>query len=304
MPSPFRLQGFVAAPFTPFHADGSLDLSAVVRHAAWLLQNQIAAAFINGTTGECHSLTLAERQALALRWMEVTRGTSLQVIVHVGSNCLADSEILARQAEALGAHGIAALSPSYFKPRSVADLVACATRIAAAAPATPFYLYDIPGLTGVHLSMPEFMRQARDVIPNLVGLKYSNPDLLSYQLLVNAEAGRWDVPWGSDESMLAAWVLGARSFVGSTYNFAAPIYHRIVAAAGRNDWETARQEQLRSAQLVQVLSRYGYLGAAKVLMGHLGVPTGATRLPLANPTPDEERALLLDLERLDFFGWV
>ena len=294
----------LSAPHTPFHPDGSVHLEVIDRQAEHLLCHRINGVFINGTTGESHSLTIAERQAIALRWCEVTRGTSLSVIIHVGSNCLDDAESLARHAAHLGVAAIAAISPSYFKPRSVADLIECAIRIAAAAPATPFYLYDIPSMTGVNLSMPEFLEQARDRIPNLKGLKYSNPDLLAYQHCVNADGGRWDVPWGSDESLLAALVMGGRTAVGSTYNFAAPIYHRLVAAFFRGDLETARLEQFRSAQTVQTLMRHGFMGAAKALMRHLGIAVGTTRLPLANPTPAQEAALIGELGRLGFFDWI
>src|SRR5688572_17567701 len=146
------LHGLVTATHTPFHADGSLNLSIVDVQAAHLLKNNIGFAFIGGTTGESHSLSLDERLALAQRWADVTRGTGLRVIVHVGSNCLADARALAAQAQRLGAVAISALAPSYFKPRFLDVLIACCAEIASAAPETPFYYYDIPALTGVSFS--------------------------------------------------------------------------------------------------------------------------------------------------------
>src|SRR5687768_14912819 len=112
------LQGLVAAAHTPFHADGSLNLGPIETQAAHFLRGGIKTAFVGGSTGESSSLSLEERRALALRWTEVTRGTELRTVVHVGSNCLADARNLAEQAQTLGATAISALSPSYFKPRS------------------------------------------------------------------------------------------------------------------------------------------------------------------------------------------
>ncbi len=114
-----RLHGLVAATHTPFHTDGALNLDVVERQAAHLLANRVFSVFIGGTTGESHSLSLAERLSLALRWSEVAKGTALKVVVHVGSNCLTDAQALAKQAEQVGAAGIAALAPRYFKPRSL-----------------------------------------------------------------------------------------------------------------------------------------------------------------------------------------
>jgi len=160
MNSPRPLQGLVAAVHSPFRRDGSLNLDAVAGQAALLRSLGVSLAFVGGSTGECHSLTLEERRALARRWTEVARGSTLGVVVHVGANCLADAQALAADAQAHGALAIAALAPSYFKPRDVDTLVACCAEVASAAPRTPFYHYDIPALTGVSLSMPEFLERA------------------------------------------------------------------------------------------------------------------------------------------------
>ncbi len=183
--------------------------------------------FIGGTTGESSSLSLSERLALAERWLAAVKGTAMRVVVHVGSNCLDDARTLAAQSEKLGAAAIAALAPSYFKPRSLDVLIACCADIAAAAPVTPFYFYDIPVLTGVSFSMLEFLNQAKDRIPTLAGLKFTNPDLMAFQLCLHADEGRWDLPFGVDEHLLGALAMGAQGAVGSTYNFAAPIFNRL-----------------------------------------------------------------------------
>src|SRR5205814_350870 len=151
--------------------------------------------------------------ALAQRWSDVARGTGLRVVVHVGSNCLADARVLAAQAQQLGAAAISALAPSYFKPRSLEDLIACCADIAAAAPGTPFYFYDIPVLTGVSLSMPAFLAQAPARIPTFAGLKFTNSDLMAYNECLHAGDGRWDIPFGFDEILLCALSLGARGAV-------------------------------------------------------------------------------------------
>ena len=299
-----RLRGLVAATHTPFHADGSLNLAIVEKQAAHLLSNNVTAVFIGGTTGESSSLSLEERHLLAKCWMEVARGTPMRVIVHVGANALTDACALAEDAQQLGAHAIAALSPSYFKPRSLDALIASAEDIAAAAAATPFYFYDIPSMTGVNFPMVDFLAQARERIPTLAGLKFTNSDLMSFQLCLHADGGAWDVPFGCDEFLLAALSLGATGAVGSTYNFAAPIYTRLIAAFQRGDLAAARTEQFRSVQLVQLLAGVGFMGAAKAVMGMLGVEVGPARLPNGTPSPEQVRKLRGDLDAMGFFDWI
>lgn len=299
-----KLTGLIAAPHTPFASDGSLNLAIVEKQAKHLLDNGVTAAFIGGTTGECHSMTTDERRALAQRWMEVTRGTALKVIVHVGSNCIADGRNLAAQAGRLGAFAIAALAPSYFKPRNVETLVACCAEIAAAAPQTPFYYYDIPVLTGVNLPAAEFLERGAERIPTLVGMKFTNGDLMAYQFCLRAGGGAFDVPYGFDEYMLGALAMGARGAVGSGFNFAGPVYARLLAAFHRGDIEAARVEQFRGVQIIHALVGYGYMGAAKAVMAMLGVDVGPARLPNGNLAPQQVKELRAKLETMGFFEWI
>jgi N-acetylneuraminate lyase len=298
-----KLTGLVAATHTPFKADGSLNLAAVEGQAEHLLRHDIGAAFIGGSTGESQSLSYEERRQLTQRWMEATRGTPLKVVVHAGSNCLGDARNLATQAEKLGAAAIAAIAPYYFKPRNLDSLVEWCAEIAAAAPQTPFYFYDVPVLTHVNFSMPAFLAQAADRIPTLNGIKFTNNDLMAYQLCLQADDGAFDIPWGIDECMLAAFALGGKGAVGSTYNFAAPVFQRLIAALARGDLAAAREQQHRGTALIQLLFGYGYLGASKVIMKWLGVDVGPCRQPQGNINSEQAAKLRGELETCGYFEW-
>lgn len=298
-----RLLGLVAATHTPFLANGDLNLAAVETQAGFLQAQGIETVFVGGSTGESASLTVDERLTLSRHWSEVIRGTPLSMVVHVGSNCLSDSKTLAAAAQASGARAVSALSPSYFKPKSIDLLVQCCAEIASSAPELPFYFYDIPALTGVQFSMPEFLDAASPAIPNLAGIKFTNPDLMAYQVCLSSQGGRFDIPWGVDETLLAALALGAQGAVGSSYNFAAPLYQRVLAAFQSGDLARARVEQQRSVQLIGVLAGYGYMAAAKATMGFLGVDVGPPRLPNGALTAEETNRLRERLETIEFFEW-
>lgn len=298
------IDGLVAATHTPFHDDSSLNLDGIEAQARHLAAAGVRRVFIGGTTGESHSLSLAERLALTTRWIEVTRGSGLSVIVHVGANCLGDVREIAAHAQASGAEAISALAPSYFKPRDVASLVECCATIASAAPELPFFYYDIPLFTGVSLSVPDFLDQALERIPNLAGVKFTNADGMMFQQCLHRHGGQWSVLWGIDECLLAGLALGATGAVGSSYNFAAPVYLRLIKAFAAGDLATAREEQMKSVRLIARVASIGYMGAAKAVMGMLGVPVGPARLPHANPDPKQIAALRADLEAMGFFEWV
>jgi N-acetylneuraminate lyase len=294
------LSGLIPACHTPFSSGGGLNLGVVDEQAELLSECGVREVFVGGTTGEFASLTLDERMSVAERWCRALGG-SIRVAVHVGHNCLSESISLAAHARESGAAAVAVMSPSYFKPATIQDLVDYCAPIAAEAEPLPFYFYDIPGMTGVRLKMSEFLYQARFHIPTLRGLKYSNDDLLELQECLRLDHGAFDVLFGSDECLLAGLCLGIRGAVGSTYNFAAPVYQRLMRAFGRHDLQTARAEQGKSIDLIKTLSEFGFLAASKSVMAMLGVDCGPVRPPLRNLTIDQRLALWERLAALDVF---
>jgi len=289
MPPPFT--GLIAAPFTPFRHDGSLNTDVIAAYARHLKANGVAGVFVAGTTGEAPALSLEERRRLAEAWMESGRPLGLKVIVQVGHNCQAEAVELARHARSVGADAFAAHAPTFFRPTTSDHLVDFCAPIARAAEELPFYFYHLPGFTGVNLPMPEFLSVGKPRMPNLRGLKFSHVDIVQLQECLALEGGAFDVLFGLDEALLAALALGVRGAVGTTYNLAAPLYHRVIAAFQAGDWTTARREQLRSVGLVRFLQGFGFLAAAKAMMGLLGVDCGPVRAPL-RPLTSEELARL------------
>jgi N-acetylneuraminate lyase len=293
----------VAATHTPFHTDGSLAPEVVPIQARFLSENGIRTVFITGSTGESHSVTTTEKLLIYDAWSKVAGECGLSVVAHVGGNGLEDAKILARRAEELGFVAISALAPSYYKPGSLSGLIDCCAAIAAEAPGTPFYYYDIPVLTGVNFPMESFLQQAPARIPNLAGIKFTNPDLVSYRRSLDAAGTRFDLPWGVDETLLAALATGARGGVGSTYNWAPKLYQNIIAAFQRGDLKAARELQSTSIAMIDAIAATGFLGTAKALMARLGVPVGPARLPLGNPSEAQIDALVERLNELGFESW-
>ncbi|MCC6164090.1 MAG: dihydrodipicolinate synthase family protein [Acidobacteria bacterium] len=286
------LHDLVAATHTPFADDGALAVDVVPVQAAFLAARSIRTVFISGSTGECHSLTHAERLALYDAWADAGPAHGVTVIAHVGGNAIGDARVLARHAASLGLAATSAMAPSYFKPASVTALVDWCAAIAAEATDLPFYFYDIPALTGVALPMDRFLPEAMTRIPNFAGIKFTNPDLIAYRRCLDVTGDRADLPWGVDESLLGALATGARGGVGSTYNFAPGLYRALIAAFERGDMTEAQRLQSQSIALVDAIAATGYLGTAKALMARLGVPVGRARAPLANPTDAQVDALM------------
>lgn len=299
-----KINGLVAAPFTAFDKNGELNLSVIEQYAEFLVANGVSGALVGGTTGECGSLTFEERLKVTERWCEVTRGLeNFPIFAHVGHSCLKESQMLAAQAEKVGASAIAALAPYYFKPNSVETLIAHCAEIAAAAPSLPFYYYHLPSITGVFIPVIEFLRAMGDRIPNFGGVKFTYEDMNDFGLCLEFEDRRYDILCGRDESLLAGLALGSIGAVGSTYNYMTPIYLEIIKAFQSGDMLTAQKAQEKVRQVIDIKLKFGGINAGKSIMRMVGVDCGNVRLPLPEMTEEKYAAFQKALDEIGFFDF-
>lgn len=297
-----KLSGLVAAPYVALHPDHSVNLKCIEAQAQSLIRSGVSGAFVCGTTGEGVSLTTAEREAVATRWCEVA-GSELRIIVHVGHSCLSESRALARHAQKIGAFGISNFAPFFFKPAHTSDLVAFCAEVAAAAPALPYYYYHIPSMTGVSFPAADFLRMAQDHIPNLAGVKFTFENLMDFAECTRLNDGRFDAVFGRDEMLLAGLSLGAKAAIGSTFNFAAPVYLRMLDAFAAGDLPSAQADQAKANEMISIFLRFGGLCAGKSIMRLIGLDCGPVRLPLRSLSETMENRLRDELERVGFFDF-
>jgi hypothetical protein len=88
---------------------------------------------------------------------------------------------------------------------------------------------------------------------------------------------------------------------GSTYNYAAPIFNRVIDAYMTGDIENARVEQSNSLAFVALMSKYGAIPAQKAVMKMIGFDCGPARLPLQNLTKQQYCSLQMELDSIGFF---
>lgn len=296
-----HLQGLIAAPFTPMYEDGSLNLSVIPAYYEMLKLNKIRGAFICGSTGEGVSMTTAEKMKVAEVWAGCAKNDAdFKVMTLVGGTCISDCKELARHAKEIGLYGVSFTAPFYFKPADVRQLAECCKVIADEVPGMPFYYYHIPVLTGVNFPMLGLLKAIDGYVPNFAGIKYTHEDFMDFLSCLNFENGKYDMLWGRDENMLPALSLGARGAVGSTFNYAAPLYSQLISAFDIGDLDTARKLQQQSIDMITLLGKYGGIATGKAYMKLVGLNCGEFRLPVKNMDEGQFKIFTEDVERLIF----
>ncbi|GJM34289.1 MAG: N-acetylneuraminate lyase [Saprospiraceae bacterium] len=297
-----KIKGLVAAPFTPLDKQGELALGQIEKLARLYEKNDVTAAFICGSTGEGVSLNFEEKKQVMQQWGKI-KGNKLKALFMLGGTCLKEIQELALHARQHNMDGISILCPYYFRPADEAQLVRFCKSVAETTPELPFYYYHIPGLTGGNFMMSKFLALADDQIPNLAGIKFTASNIMDFHTCRMFKDGKYDMLWGIDEAFLSGLAAGTKGAVGSTYNYAAPLYNQINEAFQKGKMQEAEQLQQKSVKMIELLVKYGGIGAGKAFMKIIGLDCGWFRAPIQSPTDKDLIALEKDLKEIGFFDF-
>jgi len=301
------IEGLVPAAYTPMDENGNINFQMIKPIVEHLMNEGVSALYVCGSTGEGPSLSTEERMEVAEAYIQATNGR-VPIIIQVGHNSLRQAKRLAQHAQEIGADAISAVPPTYFKIDSLDILLRCLEEITSGAPDLPFYYYHIPRLTAVQIDAVQFLHLGSQCLPTLNGIKYSNFAMWEFQACVNLDGGRFNMLFGSDEMLLSGLIVGAHGAVGSTYNFAAPLYNRIIAAYKQGDCEEAKRLQGLSVQMVQVTNKYGSplsnANSQKAMMKLIGLDCGPMRLPQLALSAETLELMRKEMEAIGFFEWA
>jgi len=164
----------------------------------------------------------------------------------------------------------------------------------------PFYYYHIPVLTGVGIPMYELLNAVDGKVPNFAGIKYTHEDFMDFLSCSNFQNGKYDMLWGRDENMLPALAVGAKAAVGSTFNYAAPLYYNLIDAFNNGEMEKAQSLQQESIDMIRLLGKYGGIATGKAYMKLIGLDCGEFRLPVKNMSNENFELFKKEVGQLDF----
>lgn len=287
------MKNLIAATYAPMHENGALNLDLIGPYGEFLKRNKVEGAFANGSTGDFVSLSVQERKQLIEAWAS-DRPDDFFLVSHVGHNNLREAKELAAHSSGL-VDAISALAPFYFRPKKLEVLLQYCKEIAASAPNIPFYYYHIPVLTGADFKMIDFLEMAHKEIPNFAGIKYTFVDFEDYRDCLAFDNGSQDILFGVDELLVSSLPLGAKGWVGSTYNHLSPLYYEIISLFHKGEGEKAKELQTKAVYFVETLDGMsGFNGAGKSFMRLFGLDMGPSRFP-HNTMSDQQLTTALGL---------
>ncbi len=297
MRTPFT--GVGTALITPFTKSGALDENAIKRLAKRQIDNDVHFLVPCGTTGETPTLSAVERRRVVELVLEAANG---QVPVMAGAGGYDTQEVvhLSQEMQSIGAQGLLSVTPYYNKPTPEGlyrhfSAIADATSL-------PVVLYNVPGRTGCNIDAVTLARLA--TIPRVVGVKEASGNIQQMVEICRAVRSDFLVLSGDDALTLPLMAIGGRGVISVASNSIPAEMARMVEAAERGDYATARQMHQRLVPLMLGNFVESNPGPVKFAMAVMGLCEEVYRLPMVSPQPASQEKIIAFLKELDVLKGV
>jgi 4-hydroxy-tetrahydrodipicolinate synthase len=219
----------------------------------------------------------------------------VKVIAGTGSNNTEASIRLTKEAEEAGVDGVMLVGPYYNKP-SQEGLFRHFQRIAEAT-SLPVMLYNVPGRTGMNISVDTMVRLTE--LENVVAIKEASGNLTQVTELVSRVPEKVAVYSGDDKLLLPILAVGGAGVVSVASHLVGPQLKEMMDAFFAGDVRRAARLHQQYAPLFEGLFITSNPVPVKYAMHLKGMCESTVRLPLVPPTEAEQRRIRDLLERLN-----
>ena len=271
---------------TPFGADGGVNFNSFGE----MIERQITAGtdmlVILGTTGEPATMTEEEKVSVMEYSVKKAKGR-IKIVFGCGSNCTEHAVSAAKQAEAIGADGLLAVTP-YYNKCTQNGLYAYYKSICEAVK-IPVIAYNVPSRTGVNIQPATMARIAE--IPNMAGIKDAGGNMSQTMETFRSIRGKCDLYSGEDALNFPILAVGGSGVISVLSNVVPADVKKLytLIKEGRTEEACALQDKLLP------LSQACFLEVnpipAKAAMNLLGFDAGTPRAPLSEIEPNNKEKL-------------
>ncbi len=268
--------GMGVALVTPFKTDGSVDFSALARLVDYQLKNGTDYLVVLGTTAETPTLSAEEQLEITQFIVEKVNG-KLPIVLGMGGN---DTRALVQKISTANLNGVDAIlsvTPYYNKPTQEGIY----QHYAAVAKSTklPIILYNVPGRTGVNMSVETTLRLAND-FSNIIATKEASGNIAQVDAIIKNKPKDFLVISGDDAITFPLITLGASGVISVIGNAFPCEFSKMVRLALAGDYQTALTIHHGFTELIELLFVDGNPAGVKSILSAMGYLENQLRLPL------------------------
>ncbi len=297
------IAGVFAAAITPIHEDGELDLESFPGYLDFLASRGCHGALILGTTGEGPSFSPQERQAILTAAIGVHRiQRDFSLFAGTGTPSLQETISLTQSAFDLGYQAVVVLPPYFYKRASDDGLYSWfSTLIKQAVPAQgALFVYHIPAVTGVGISL-NLLHRLKSAFPDqLVGIKDSSGDPYYAKMLLKEFRSDLSILTGNDRLLSEMLNEGGSGCITALANTHSQIIRQLWDRFHHSENTSPTQEYL--SQVRTAAEKHGpFPPIIKALLPLLhNLPAWSVRLPLLPFSKDQADLVLHELQSIKY----
>lgn len=286
-----KFEGVMPALITPLNPDESVNTDVLKKLVEYLLEKGADGFYVGGATGEGIALRAGERKVLAEHTVAAAAGRK-PCIVHIASADFGEAVELAKHAESVGADGISAIPPLFFK-YDEDDVYNYYKRLADSVH-IPLMIYYNPA-AGFDINAKFAARMFE--VDNITAIKWTSSNYYQMMRLKDLTNGEMNIINGPDEMLLMGLNAGADGGIGTTYNFQMEIIQSVYTNFKSGNVEKAHQEQMRADRIIAALLQYITIPATKVVLEEMGFAVGNAAFPMKRYTQQEKAKIIADIRK-------
>lgn len=230
------LSGSTVALVTPFKKDFTVDEEALRRLVHFHIENGTDMIIPCGTTGESPTLSNEEQVQVVAAVCNEANG-KIKVGGGAGTNSTAHAIELAKAAEKAGASFILSVAPYYNKPSQ--EGIYQHYKAIANSVSVPVIIYNVPGRTGMNISVDTIIRLA-DEVKNIQAVKEASGNMSQIAELLNRGQNDLTVLSGDDPLILPVMAMGGDGVISVAANQVPRAVKDLVDAVFESDLEKAK----------------------------------------------------------------
>lgn len=284
-----KFEGIIPALVTPLNYDETVNTSVLADLIEYLLSKKADGFYVGGATGEGIALSAKERMILAEASVDTVRGRK-PCIIHVASANFNEALELAKHAERIGADGISAIPPLFFKYDND-DVYNYYKRLAESVH-IPLMIYFNPS-AGFNIDA-SFAARAFEV-DNITSIKWTSSNYFEMIKLKDITNGEMNIINGPDEMLLMGLNAGADGGIGTTYNFMMDNIRDVYDNFKANRQDEAHNAQIKADRIINTLLKHMGIPATKVVLEKMGFAVGNSAFPMKRYSPEEKAVIISEM---------
>lgn len=273
-------RGSIVAIVTPFDREGNFDEETFRQLIEFQIENGTDAIVPCGSTGEAATLDHRGHTDVIRACVEQVK-KRVPILAGTGSNSTSEAIELTRAAKEAGADGALLITPYYNKPSQ--EGLYQHFKTVAGQVALPQMLYNVPGRTGINLTVDTTVRLAE--LPNVIGLKDASGGVNQAGEILARTGEEFAILSGDDALTLPFMAVGAKGVISVTANIMPAAVKGLVRAVEEGRWTDARRQHLELLDIHNAMFIESNPTPVKAALELMGKCSARVRLPLVTMQP-------------------